>query len=245
MWYQLTSFLSFHFKTDKFARKLHSKQYYPVFKSLEKSVDSELIKSFKSYRNDLLKKKDCIEVSDFGAGSRVFNSNVRSIAKIARVAGMSRKKAKYLINICKSQSPNNILEIGTSLGIGTYAMCLGAPKAEITTLEGCTNTAQIAQEHFKTYEVQNINVVVGAFDKTIPALMRQNHFDLIYFDGNHSKSATIKYFQLALKTIRKGDVFIFDDVYWSREMFEAWKIIRSNTKVVSFYTTYDWGIVFF
>ena len=68
---------------------------------------------------------------------------------------------------------------------------------------------------------------------------------LIYFDGNHSKKATLDYFDLLLPTITNETVWIFDDIHWSSEMEEAWEIIKSNPKVTVSIDTFQWGLVFF
>jgi hypothetical protein len=39
-------------------------------------------------------------------------------------------------------------------------------------------------------------------------------------------------------------VWIFDDIHWSQEMEEAWKIIKSHPKVTVTIDTFQWGFVF-
>ena len=118
----------------------------------------------KKYRNELLQNKNSIEVTDFGAGSRVFKSNCREIAKIAQTAGISPKRAELLFRITRYFQPNSILEIGTSLGLATSALSLGNPKSKITTLEGCSETARIAQENFDKFNLKNIHSIVTEFE---------------------------------------------------------------------------------
>ena len=72
-----------------------------------------------------------------------------------------------------------------------------------------------------------------------------SNFQLIYFDGNHSKAATLNYFEFLLPTITNETVWIFDDIHWSQEMEEAWEIIKNNPKVTVTIDTFQWGIVFF
>jgi predicted O-methyltransferase YrrM len=74
---------------------------------------------------------------------------------------------------------------------------------------------------------------------------RLSTFDLIYFDGNHSKKATLEYFELLLPTINNDSVWIFDDIHWSKDMEEAWEIIKNHSKVTVSIDTFQWGIVFF
>jgi predicted O-methyltransferase YrrM len=200
----------------------------------------------KKYRNELLQNKSSIEVTDFGAGSRVFNSNHRRISKIAQTAGISPKRAELLFRIVNYFQPNSMLEIGTSLGLAASALSLGNPKATITTLEGCAETAKIAKKQFEKFQLRNIQSEVTEFNTYL-----QNYqlsiinYQLIYFDGNHSKEATLQYFELLLPTITNETVWIFDDIHWSTAMTEAWETIKKHPKVKVTIDTFQWGLVFF
>ena len=78
----------------------------------------------------------------------------------------------------------------------------------------------------------------------LPELV-SNNFDLIYFDGNHQKEATIKYFLTLLPTATNETVFVFDDIHWSKEMTEAWEIIKNHPSVTVSIDTFFWGIICF
>lgn len=203
-------------------------------------------KILKAYRNDLLRNKNTIEVTDFGAGSRVFKSNTRQISKIAQTAGISPKRAELLYRIVNYFQPENILEIGTSLGLATSALSLGSPNSKITTLEGCPKTSGVAQKQFQKFKVDNIETVVTEFTAHLENYQLSTvNYQLIYFDGNHSKEATLTYFDLLLPTITNETVWIFDDIHWSEDMEEAWKIIKNHPKVTVTIDTFQWGLVFF
>ena len=198
----------------------------------------------KSYHKSLLKNKTTIEVTDFGAGSRVFKSNKRQVSKIAQTAGISPKRAELLSRIVHYFQPESVLEIGTSLGLATSALSLGNPKAKITTLEGCENTLGIAKSQLEKFNFRNIEYVTTEFSSYLSNI-RHSTFDLIYFDGNHQKQATLDYFNLLLPTITNESVWIFDDIHWSKDMEEAWEIIKNHPKVSVSIDTFQWGIVFF
>ena len=200
----------------------------------------------KNYRNSLLENTNTIEVTDFGVGSKVFKTNTRQISKIAKTAGITQKRAELLFRITHYLQPKSILEIGTSLGLATSSLALGNPKAKIITLEGCPETARIAQEQFEKFGLTNINSVVSEFltyfKTQEPKSKIQN---LIYFDGNHQKQATLDYFELLLPTITNETVWIFDDIHWSKEMEDAWEIIQKHPQVTVTIDTFQWGLVFF
>jgi predicted O-methyltransferase YrrM len=200
----------------------------------------------KNYRTELLQNKNTIEITDFGAGSRVFKSNTRQIAQIAKTAGVTPKRAELLYRIVNYFQAKNIIEIGTSLGLATSALALGNPKATVTTLEGCPNTSAIAKKQLQKFNFNNVESIVTEFSSYLKNNQPSTtNYQLIYFDGNHSKKATLEYFELLLPTITNETVWIFDDIHWSQGMEEAWEIIRNNTKVTVSIDTFQWGLVFF
>jgi predicted O-methyltransferase YrrM len=204
----------------------------------------------KNYRKSLLENKNFIEVTDFGAGSKVFKSNRRQISKIASTAGISPKRAELLFRVTHYFQPKNILEIGTSLGLATSALALGNTKAKVITLEGCSQTADQCQLQLQKFNLDNVDSVITEFESYLQDVkLRLNaeteNFDLIYFDGNHSKKATLAYFELLLPTINNDSVWIFDDIHWSPEMEEAWEIIKNHPKIKVTIDTFQWGFVFF
>jgi predicted O-methyltransferase YrrM len=211
--------------------------------------------TLKSYRKSLLENKNTIEITDFGAGSRVFKSNVREISKIAQTAGITLKNAELLFRIVRYFQPKSILEIGTSLGLATSALSLGNEKAKIITLEGCPNTMttakkmfQVSSFKFPNYTVEFVNTEFNLFFENFkPETLNSKPqiFHLVYFDGNHSKKATLAYFEALLPTISNDSVWIFDDIHWSADMEEAWEIIKKHSKVSVTIDTFQWGIVFF
>lgn len=200
----------------------------------------------KSYRNTLLQNKNTIEVTDFGAGSRVFKSNTRQIAKIVKTAGITPKRAELLFRITKYFQPESILEIGTSLGLATSALSLGNPDAKITTLEGCKNTLNQCQSQLQKFNLKNVDSVATEFNAFLTHfVLPTSNFQLIYFDGNHSKAATLNYFELLLPTVTNETVWIFDDIHWSADMEKAWEMIKNHPKVTVTIDTFQWGLVFF
>ena len=210
----------------------------------------------KNYRNSLLQNKNTIDVTDFGAGSRVFKSNTRAINQIAKNAGITSKRAELLFRISNYFQPESVLEIGTSLGLATSALSLGLEaktnraklnkKGKIISLEGCPNTMSIAKKHCQLQNLNNIEFINTKFEDYLKTYNPQpTTYNLIYFDGNHSKKATLAYFELLLPTITNDSVWVFDDIHWSKGMEEAWKIIKNHPKVTVTIDTFQWGIIFF
>ncbi|MBU3821771.1 class I SAM-dependent methyltransferase [Flavobacteriaceae bacterium XHP0103] len=201
-------------------------------------------KSIRNYRKYLLNSNTKIEVTDLGAGSQVMKQQTRTVSSMAKNAGTTFKRAKLLYRLANYLECENILELGTSLGMATQSMSLANPKANITTIEGCPNISEFTKGAFKKQSLENIDLITGDFDEIIESLAPKT-FDLIFFDGNHQKEATLQYFESLMETAHNNSVFIFDDIYWSQSMTEAWETIKEHPKVTVTIDTFFWGFVFF
>src|SRR6476646_5799818 len=105
MWHIVTSYLKFLW---------HSKNEYAVhspfvFDLLTKCVYDKSPRPeyqiLENYRKSLLENGAVIEVTDFGAGSRVFKSNRRKVSDIAKNAGISSERAKLLFRLTEYFRP--------------------------------------------------------------------------------------------------------------------------------------------
>lgn len=246
MLFQIKSYLQFLWKS-KNEHAVHSPfVFHLVTKCFYDKKPKSEYQVLENYRNSLLENKNTIKVTDFGAGSKVFKSNTRPIDKIAKTAGITQKRSELLFRITNYFQPESILEIGTSLGLATSALALGNPKAKITTLEGCPETAKIAQLQLQKFKINNANSIITEFSEFLQSQnIKSNILHLIYLDGNHSKKATLDYFEFLLPTITNETLWIFDDIHWSPEMEAAWEIIKTHPKVTVTIDTFQWGLVFF
>ena len=218
--------------------------YQLITKCFYDKTNYSAYKQIKQYKQALLSNSNTIKITDFGAGSKITKRNTRKISQIAKNAGTTMRRAKLLFRLTQYFKFNSILELGTSLGIATQAMSLGNPEATITTIEGCPSSSKFSEDNFNKFNLKNIEVITGNFyDKT--EMLKNNSYDLIFFDGNHQKEATIEYFETLLQTAHNDSIFIFDDIYWSKDMTEAWETIIQHPKVTVSIDTFFWGIVFF
>ena len=197
-------------------------------------------------RVNLLRDKRMLEVTDLGAGSHTTKSNQRSVQSIARSAVTPSRYTQFLFSLVHYLKPKTVLEMGTSLGISTLYQAKADGRAQVITLEGCPEIAEVAQENFKRLNANNIELMIGDFAKTLPqALQKIQRVDYVFFDGNHRKAPTLNYFREALKYAHEDSVFVFDDIYWSEEMMEAWEEIKAHPQVTLTIDIFYMGIVFF
>lgn len=239
--YQILQYILFLFKSTN-QHGVHSPFVYNVVtKCFYDKTNYDAYTQLNNYRTSLLKNKDSITITDFGAGSRVNVSNIRRVKDICKTSGTPYLRAKLLYRIVQYFQPSSILELGTSIGIATHAMALGNPSAKITSIEGCPNITAYTKQ---LLPINTINFKTGTFSSQIPTL-ELSKWDLVFFDGHHNKKATLSYFEDLVHKSHNDSVFIFDDIHWSKEMTEAWELIKVHPKVTVTIDTFYWGMVFF
>jgi len=186
---------------------LYDKRWYYAFDDIE------------NLRKELLKSSETIVVEDYGAGSTVSNAKERKISQLAKHVATPPKVGRLLFDLAKHLQVKNVLELGTSLGIGTMYLAAANRKAKIWTVEGSPKIAQKAQRHFSQNKFQNIHTHTGTFEKTLPNILKKlSSLDLVFFDGNHRKEPTIDYFEQCLPFAHNNTLFVFDDIHWSEGM---------------------------
>jgi predicted O-methyltransferase YrrM len=201
-------------------------------------------KKIEKLREQLITSNNKIRCTDMGAGSAI--SSNKTVGSIAKHSAKSAKQAQLLFRLVNFFEPETIIELGTSLGVSTAYLASANSKIPVITIEGCEETAEIAKQNFKHLKLKNIEQLVGNFDEVFPKLVKGcKKIDLIYIDGNHRKQPTINYFQQCLEKVNEDSVLIFDDIYWSDEMIQAWEEIKKNNQVTLTIDLFYMGIVLF
>ncbi|MBK3516421.1 O-methyltransferase [Carboxylicivirga marina] len=197
-------------------------------------------------RRKLSASEDEIEVLDYGAGSVSLNKKRRKVAALVKRSSISKRYAEILFRLIAEIKPDNIIELGTSIGISTSYLALSDKRRDVYTIEGCPQTAQVAKSTIEHLRCDNVNHLVGQFKDVLPDLAgKLQKLDFVFFDGHHTKEATIDYFNVCLPYAGNDTVFVFDDIHWSKGMEEAWDIICAHPKVTVSMDLFQLGIIFF
>lgn len=208
---------------------------------------SDRIQKIEKKRSEFLRSSESISFLEFGAGTSIGkNSNERKVSDVAKNSLSGKWQCRILYNLIKEYELENILEIGTSLGISTAYLACGNPNADIITLEGNPSSASIATKLFKDLNLKHIDIRIGEFGDTLNASIADfNNIGMAFIDGNHRKEATIEYFdKIKAKTTSKS-IVVVDDIYWSKGMNEAWNEIIQDDSVAFSIDLFRMGILFF
>jgi predicted O-methyltransferase YrrM len=228
---------------------IHSPFVYTFYKEVLKDEAVYPEYAFVGHlRSTMMENRDLVRRKDLGAGSGVrgiLESQVQ-VRQLARISAIPGKYGELLFRIARQYKPKTIVELGTSLGIGTSYLAMGNPGSRVFTVEGCPATASIARRNFSMLGLHTIRVETGSFDEILPQLLAEaGTVDLCFIDGNHRKEPTVKYFSLFLQYFTNDSVLILDDIHWSREMEEAWKEIREHPSVKVTIDLFRLGLIFF
>jgi predicted O-methyltransferase YrrM len=226
---------------------LHSPFVFDLYtKIIKDSKTYKIFDKIEKLRKKLLKNYTVIEITDFGAGSKIYKNNFREIRQIAKSAEKAPRFGRLLFRLIQHFKPRTVFDLGTSLGITTLYESKAYDSAKVYTFEGCPETAKIAKENFDELNCKNIEIIIGNLDKTLPQQLNNvERVDFAFFDANHRYEPTIRYFEMCLEKATEESLFVFDDIHWSDEMHEAWDYISKHPKVMISIDLFFIGLVFF
>lgn len=248
----------------KSAHGIHSPFVFDLYNEvLKKKSAYYFFDKIELMRRQLLLSNKEIEVLDLGTG----RSGKRRVGDIIQKTAKSETQGQLLFRLAYRCKPLVILELGTSLGISTSYLAAARPEARVITIEGSPEIAKLARKNFDHLKLNNVEVVVGNLDTELEKVLSPSPphpsgggqappqspvvihpvsvIGLAFFDANHRKEPTLRYFSKCLEHAGDDSIFIFDDIHWSDEMEEAWEEIKAHPAVTVTVDLFFAGLVFF
>lgn len=242
----LLRYLAFWFRSGN-AHSVHSPFVFDLYtRVIRPAPHQPAFDPIEQIRTRLLASTAEIETVDLGAGSRVTRSPRRRVKDVARYAQKEAHIGQLLFRLVSHFAPGTVFDLGTSLGVTTSYLAAPNPRAMVYTFEGCPQTLAIAINNFAQLGFEHIRPVPGNLDETLPATLEAvSGLDFAFFDANHRREPTLRYFTACLAKAHEHSVFVFDDIYWSAEMMGAWEEIKSHPSVTLTVDLFHVGLVFF
>lgn len=212
---------------------MRNKQQYYIWEQIE------------ALRTSLIKSNETVLLTDLGA---LGTGKVKSVklSNFTRRTAIPKRYGQLLFQCVLQLNARTILELGTSVGIGTAYLAGSNSKAKVVTIEGCPEINKLAASNFHKLGLHHINSVNGNFDDILPELLPSlNEIDVVYLDGNHTYEATINYYKLIKPFLSKGALVVIDDIYWSKGMENAWKELILDSDATVTIDLYRMGLMFF
>ena len=226
---------------------IHSPFVFNIISNVFRNkIDPEIISVAENLRKKMISDRRTIFVNDLGSGVLSLKNNCRKVSEIAKNSPVPAKYGALLSNLASEFGKPLIIEFGTSLGISTIYLAASCREASVITIEGCNAIVEIAKQNFAESGLNNIRVIENSFDNILPEIANMNiKPGLVFIDGNHRKEPVIKYFNKMAELADTNTVIVIDDINYSKEMSEAWNIIKLHEKVSVSIDIFRMGILFF
>ena len=243
-YFRLLEFFKYYLRSDTIYN-IHPPLVYGLATALyQTKPDKQQFACIEKIRTNISNTNNFIKLEDHGAGSSVMKDNVYiNHKKIIKTAVSSPKKCEILYKITQYFKPAKFLELGTSLGIATMYFQKAVPEAEILSIEADPTIAGIALSNFEKCNLKSIKLIQNKIDDILATTLAQNEdISMVYIDANHTYEATIRYFNILISCLKEDLVIVFDDIYWSPGMKQAWEEIKNHSKVDITVDLYQIGI---
>lgn len=211
-------------------------------------------KSIEQQRNAMLHTSKLVHTNDYGTGC----SGEKKVQDIARTSLCSMREGQIyfrLVNFLSQQynnkhsnEPLTILELGTSLGISTAYLAMPDARNQVITMDGSHDIIEVAKQNWQQLGIENVTCVEANIDDSLADTLiniAHAHVSLALIDANHTREATLHYFDQIAKYVRDDSIVIVDDIHHSREMNEAWQQIKHRDDVTATMDLYECGVIFF
>jgi predicted O-methyltransferase YrrM len=173
-------------------------------------------------------------------------TTLAKVSSLAKERLQSLRVEKLIYRLVADHQPGNIIELGTDVGIITICLQQAAPSATIFSLDHQQETAAIAAEIFKEYQVENIEQLTGDIKDILPKLLnRLPRLDLLYLNQNYTAESVLQCFELCLPKIHEGTLIIIPGIYSNAGMRKAWAAIKACPQVSITVDLFWIGLVYF
>jgi predicted O-methyltransferase YrrM len=151
---------------------------------------------------------------------------LESALQAASIAGLpainvAPNQGKLLMLLARAMGARKVLEIGTLGGYSTIWLARALPAdGRLFTLEFDPKHAEVATSNIARAGLARIvNIRVGRALDSLPHLIAEAPFDLIFIDAD--KTGYAGYFQWALKLARTGTLIVADNVVRDGKIIDA------------------------
>lgn len=240
----LTRFLQFrHRCKPKHGYGIHSPYVFDLLtKVIEPDPRSSAFEPIEQYRNELKHSKLTIDRHPIGGELEPSISSRRLAQHVAVPPHMGR----LLFRLCQHAQPQNIVELGTSVGISTLYMATAAPGCNLHTIEAEPNVLDIARNQFKQLNYNNIHTHLGTFVQQLPPLLRElPNVGFALVDGHHHGPAMVDYTEQLMAKATPSTIIVLDDIRWSSSMEAAWQHLREHPAVSLSIDLFRCGLLLF
>ena len=201
---------------------------YSISRDRTLVANNSLLKRIEELRSNFIGCSDMLTSTDVEYDRYCHECSVQEAVGASKL----RELTAVLYQLVKWRQPNNIVEVGTNLGVSTSWQAAALKEngfGIIHTYEISPIRIQFAEKWLNEEGFQNIVFHNLDFTKAISeSLPDLESIDFAFVDGNHNKEATVQYFNVLKEKASSGAVIVLDDIRWSKGMEEAWETVQKS-----------------
>lgn len=153
----------------------------------------------------------------------------RSAREIAEAASVTPQWGAFLYLCAKGFRAGTILELGSCAGISTCFLASDPFCRRLISVEWSPELARVAEKHVQQI-LPGAQVLNAPIDEILPQTLAlfENDLQLYYVDAFHQYASTLRFMQTAIPHLARGALVVFDDIHWSKPMWQAWQELRAH-----------------
>jgi len=150
----------------------------------------------------------------------------RTASEIAMDSSVTPEWGMFLYLCAKFFQARTILELGSSAGISGCYLASAPTCHNFITIEGSPTLSRLAEHTIRQINTQS-RVIHGRFEKVLGNVLDNltEQIDLVYIDGPKTQAETLHLFRLIIPKLKRGSIIIFDDITWSKDMWNLWRAL--------------------
>ena len=243
---RLTGFI---YWTTKYLQRNYLERSIPeialLLKTINETYEKDIIAEIETYRQKMIfQSMDLSSIPKESIPIDLSKQNlINKVSKHARSSASPQLNAVVLRQLVRYNRGQNILELGTSIGISSAYMGLNLNN-HIDTIDMDIQLSRVAEYWHRLIGMNNVSYYRGSFDQNLPIVLDMGkQYDLVFIDGDHSYLGTINNYNRIIAHCSPNAIIVIDDIYWSWEMQKAWKEIIQSKHVKIAINLYHMGII--
>lgn len=163
-------------------------------------------------------------------------------SKIRRLSSSSPSRstfARFLTELITISGSQCVLETGTSVGLTTAY--LARSRARVISIEKNEHLLEVARDTCKG--LASIEFVQGDVNDKFEELLSSHNPDFVFLDADHRSEVVISQVDKLLALPSPPKVIILHDIYWSKDMQDAWQHLISLERIRLAVDLFEAGIL--
>lgn len=219
---------------------LHSPFLFDLYYKVIKRSRRFRLSHVEEKRAELLKNHSLIDTFDLKS-----QKNLRkTISSIAKSSLSQAKFSAFLNLLIEYLNVKSALETGTSLGINALYMAGNDTIQKLVTIEASPGITALAKKQFSSLLQHKIQITEGTIQEVFEPSVIKEKPQLCFIDADHRSEAVLQCLEVIKRHNPEIKCIVIHDIYWSQDMFSAWKSIIADPSYNLTMDIFQAGVVF-